>query len=98
MIFILQFHDIYCLLFHVKHEGMDYIVHNFKISKIIGVTNMIVEKLSDIPVCTKKILSKCRDRLQLTCEDLQSPTRWISSQVQDSWASFRNFFYEDIDR
>ena len=72
MIFILQFPDIYCLFFHVKHEGMDYIVNNFKSSKNIGVTNIIVEKISDIHVCTTKSLSKCRGRLRLTCEDLQS--------------------------
>ena len=63
MIFILQFHDIYCLLFYMKHEGIDYNVDNFKSSKIIGVTKMIVEKVSNIPVCTKKILSKYKDRL-----------------------------------
>ena len=97
MIFILQFHDIYCLLFHVKHEGMDYIVDNFKISKIIGVTNMIVEKINDIPVCTKKSLSKCRDRLRLTYEDLRDPTLRIASQVQGLCANFRkNFFLEDM--
>ena len=68
MIFILQFHDIYCLYFHLKHESIDYIVDNFKSSRIIEVTNMIFEKISNIPVCTKKSLSKWRDKLRLTCE------------------------------
>ena len=44
MTFIPQFHNIYCLYFHLKHEGMNYIVDNFKSSKIIGVTNMIVNR------------------------------------------------------
>ena len=61
---------IFIVYFHVKHEGMDYIVDNFKSSNIIGVTHMIVERISDILVCTKKSLSKCRDRLQLTYEYL----------------------------
>ena len=65
---------------------MNYVVDNFKSSRIIGVTNMIVEKISNIPVCTKKISSKCVDRLHLTCEYLKSPTPWIASQVLDSWA------------
>ena len=45
-------------------------VDNFESKSIIGVTNMIVEKIIDIPICTKKRLSKCRDRLWLTYEDL----------------------------
>ena len=49
-------------------------VDNFESKSIIGVTNMIVEKIRNIHVCTKKILSECRDNLWLTCEDLQSPT------------------------
>ena len=53
---------------------MYYLVENFKSSSIIGVTNMIVEKIGDIPVCTKKSMSKCRDSLQLLYEYLQSPT------------------------
>ena len=68
MIFTPQPHSIYCLYFHLRHEGMNYVVDNFKISRIIRVTNMIVEKISDIPVCTKKSLSKWRDKLWLTCE------------------------------
>ena len=44
MIFIPQLHNIYCLSFHLKHEGMNYIANNFKISRIIGVTNMIVKR------------------------------------------------------
>ena len=97
MIFILQFHNIYCLSFHLKHEGMNYIVDNFKSSRIIGVTNLMVEKISNILVCPKKCLSKCRDMLRLTYEDLRGPTLRIASQVQDSWASFRkNFFLEDM--
>ena len=75
---------------------MDYIVDNFKISKIIGVTNMIVEKISNIPICTKKILSKCKDRLRLTCEDLQSTTPRTISQVQDSWESLREKKCKDM--
>lgn len=89
MVFIPQFHNIYCLSFHLKHEGIDYIVDNFKSSKIIGVTNILVEKISDIHVCTNKILSKCRNRLRLTCEDLKIPSPRIASQVQNSSASFR---------
>ena len=96
MTFIPQLHNIYCWSFHLKHEGMDSIVDNFKSSNIIGGTNMIVEKMSDIPVCTKKSLSKCRDRLRLSYEDLQSPIPQIPSQVQDSWASFRQIFLEDV--
>ena len=68
MVFIPKYHNIYCLYFHLKHEGMDYIIENFKSSKIIGVTNMIAKKISNIPVCTKKSLSKWRDKLRLTCE------------------------------
>ena len=60
----------YCLSIHLKHEGMDYIVDNFESSEIVGVTNMIVEKISNILVCPKKCLSKCRDRLRLTYEYL----------------------------
>ena len=41
-IFIPRFHNIYCLSFHLKHEGMNYIIDNFKSSRIIVVTNMIV--------------------------------------------------------
>ena len=63
MIFILQFHGIYCLLFHLRHEAIVYVVGNFKISNISGVTNMIVEKIRNIPVCTNKILSECKDIL-----------------------------------
>ena len=74
MTFIPQSHNIYCISFHLRHEGMDYLVENFKISSIIGVTNMIVEKIGDIPACTKKIMSKCRDILRLLYEYLQSPT------------------------
>ena len=70
MIFIPHSHNIYCLSFHLKYEGMNYFVDNFKSSRIIGVTNMVVEKISNIPIFTKKILSKCRDKLQLTYEDL----------------------------
>ena len=58
IIFIPQFHNIYCLSFHLKHEGMDYIVGNFKSLNIIGVTYMIAKKISNIHVCTKKNLSK----------------------------------------
>ena len=74
MTFIPQSHNIYYLSFHLRHEGMDYIVDNFKSSRIIGVTNMIVEKIRNIRVCTKKSLSKCRDTLHLTYEDFQIPT------------------------
>ena len=74
MTFIPQSHNIYCLSFNLRHEVMDYIIENFKSSRIIGVTNMIEENIRNIHVCTKKILSRCRDRLRLTCEDLQSPT------------------------
>ena len=66
MTFIPRSHNIDRLSLHLKHEGMDYIVDNFKISRIIGVTNMIVEKISNIPICTKKGLSKCRDMLRFT--------------------------------
>ena len=58
MTFIPQFHNIYCLSSHLKHESMDYIVENFKSSNIIWVTNMIGENISHILVCTKKRLSK----------------------------------------
>ena len=80
----------------MKHKGIDYIVDNFKNSRIIGVTNMIVEETSNIHVCKNKILIKCRDRLHITCEVLQSPTPRIVSQVQDSWASFRHNFSKDM--
>ena len=60
---------------------MNYVVDNFKSSRIIGVTNMIVENIRDIPICTKKRLSKCVDILRLTCEYLCSPTPRIVSQV-----------------
>ena len=75
---------------------MDYIVDNFKSLKIIGVTNMIVENISNILVCRKKRLSKCKDRLQLIYEYLQSPTPQIASQVQDSESIFKKFFLEDM--
>ena len=75
---------------------MDYIIDNFKSSKMIGVTNMTIEKISDIPVCTKKILSNCRGSLWLTYEYLRSPTPRIASQVQDSWVSFRKNVLEDM--
>ena len=94
MTFIPQSHNIYCLSFHLKHEGMDYIVDNSKISRNIGVTDLIMERIINIPICTKKSSSKCKDRLWLTCEDLQSPTPWIASQVQNSWASLRKKIYE----
>ena len=35
MIFTSQFHSIYGLSFRLKHEGMNYIADNFKISRII---------------------------------------------------------------
>ena len=44
MVFIPRFHNICCLSFHLKHEVIYYIVNNFKILWIIGVTNMIVER------------------------------------------------------
>ena len=76
---------------------MNYIADNFKISRIIWVTNMIVKRIRNVLVCPKKCLSKCRNRLQLTYEDLQGPTLQIASQVQDLWASSRkNFFLEDM--
>ena len=97
MIFIPQFHNIYCLSFRLKNEGMNYIVDNFKSSRIIGVTNLMVEKISNILVCPKKCLSRCRDRLWLTYEDLRDLTLQIASQVQDLWANFRIFFFlEDL--
>ena len=37
MIFIPQLHSVYCLSFHLKHEGMNYFFDNFKISRIIGI-------------------------------------------------------------
>ena len=70
MIFIPHSQSIYCLSFHLKHEGMNYMADNFKISRIIAVVNMIVKKISNVLVRPKKCLSKCRDRLQLTYEDL----------------------------
>ena len=63
MICIPEFHNIYCLSSHLKHEGMNYIADNFKISRIIGVTNIIVKRISNVLVCPKKCLSKCKDRL-----------------------------------
>ena len=97
MTFIPQFHNIYCLSFHLKHERMNYIIDNFKSSNIMGVTNMIVEKIRNVPICTKKILSKCRDRLWITYKYLRDLTLWIASQVQDLWLDFRkNFFLEDL--
>ena len=74
MTFIPQSHNIYCIYFHLRHEGMYYLVENFKSSSIIGVANMIVKKIGDIPVCTKKSVSKCRDSLRLLYEYLQCPT------------------------
>ena len=68
MLFIPQFHNIYCLSFHLKHEGMNYIVDNFKILRIIGVTNMAVEKISNVLVFPNKCLSKSKDRLWLIYE------------------------------
>ena len=65
-----HFHNIYCLSFHLKHEGMNYIVDNFKISRIIGVTNMIVKRISNVLVHSNKFLSKWRDMLRLTYEYL----------------------------
>ena len=97
MILIPQFHNIYCLSFHLNREGMNYIVDNFKSSRIIGGTNMMVEKISKILVCPKKCLSKCKDRLWLTYEYLRDLTLQIASQVQDLWANFRkNFSLEDM--
>ena len=81
MIFIPMLHIIYCLSFHLKHEGMNYIADHFKISRIIGVTNMIMKKISNALVHLKKCLSKCRDMLWLTYEDLWGPTLRIASQV-----------------
>ena len=63
MNFIHWFHNIYCLYFHLKHDGMDYSVDNFKSSRIIRVTNMIVKMIRTILVFQKKCLSKCRDML-----------------------------------
>ena len=57
MTFIPQSHNIYCLSLHLKHEGMDYIIDNLKSSRIIGVNNMIVEKIRNILLCTNKSLS-----------------------------------------
>ena len=58
---------------------------------------MIVKMISNVLVCPKKCLSKCRDRLQLTYEDFQGLAQWIASQVQDLWASFRqNIFLEEM--
>ena len=79
MIFIPRFHNIYCLYFHLKHEGMNYIDDNFKISRIIGVTNMIVKMISNVLVFPKKCLSKCRDKLQRAYEYLWDQTLQISS-------------------
>ena len=36
MIFIPQFHNIYCLSFHLKHEGMNYIVTISKVQGLLG--------------------------------------------------------------
>ena len=68
MIFIPLFHNIYFLSFHFKHEGMNHIVDNFKSSRIIGVTNMIVKRTSNVLVRSNKCLSKCKYRLWLTYE------------------------------
>ena len=74
-----------------KISGMNYIVDNLKISRII------VKRISNVLVFPKKCLSKCRDRLRLTYEDLRDPTLRIPSQVQDLWANFKkNFFFEDL--
>ena len=92
MISIPKLHNIYCSYFHLKHEGMNYIVDNFKSSRIIGVTNTIKEKISNIFVCPKKCLNKCKDKLWITYEYFQGLDLWIASRVYDLWASFRNFF------
>ena len=55
MILIPHLHNIYCLSFHLKHEGMNYIPGNFKISRIIGVTNIIVKKISNVLVYPKEM-------------------------------------------
>ena len=48
MIFISHCQDIYCLSFHLKCEGMNFVAHNFKISKIIRDTNMITTKMNEV--------------------------------------------------
>ena len=63
MIFIPQLHNIYCLSFYLKQEGMNYIDDNLKMSRIIWVTNIMVEKIGNILVCPKKFLIKYKDWL-----------------------------------
>ena len=79
---------------------MNYIIENFKSSRIIGFTNMIVKWIRIVLVCQKKCLSKCRDRLQLTYEDFQGVNLWIASQVQDLWEIFvkKNLLEDMYDR
>ena len=92
MIFIPQFHSIYCLSFHLKHEGINYLVGNFKISRIIWNTKMSVAKMRDILVYPKKWLGKWKDILWMTYKYLWRPALLIASQVQYPWTSFRPFF------
>ena len=89
MTFTPQFHSIYCLSFHLKQEGMNFIADNFKISRIIWNINMIATKMSDVLVYPKKCLSKCKDRLQLTYEDLRGPALLMASQPQNMMISFK---------
>ena len=72
MNFIPQFHGIYCLSFHLKHEGMKYFVDNFKISRMIWNTKFL-KKIS-IHVYPNKVLGGCNDMLLLTYGDMQRPT------------------------
>ena len=56
-----------------------------------------MKRIINVLVFPKKCLSKCKDRLWLTYEDLRDSTLQIASQVQDLWANFRIFFFlEDL--
>ena len=64
IIFTSHFHDIYCLSFRLKCEGMNFVADNFKFLKNIGDINMIITKMNSMFACPKECLSRCRDILQ----------------------------------
>ena len=65
IIFTSHFHDIYCLSFRLKCEGMNFVADNFDFLRIIGDTNMIITKLNNMFEHPKERLNRCMDMLQL---------------------------------
>ena len=83
MIFILKFHNSYCLSFCLKHESFNLMDNNFKILKNIEGTNIDVPKMKSVFLCPKECLNKYRNRLRMTYKDFRGPPLQMAFQVQN---------------